>query len=566
MGAEVTGRDFPDEKQRAAVCYSQWRRSKRKRAANEQVESVTVHSRLPSTSRRENLNGRDHLVYPVVMLVEGVHNGRYYPADELSLFVEAWNGRPVPILHPTADDGEPISANSPPVYESQVVGQVWNARWDSPRLRAEIWIDLDKIKSVDPDTLSMLERGEPVEVSTGLWGLGDGTPGIWNGEEFEETLAGYRPDHLALLPDRVGACSWEDGCGVRVHHLNARVGPLRDGMITLELQSPDSDSRFLSVLPLENLSEILTQTGGGMAENNTGDPVSRDQKPTFLSWVRTKLGILASDDRSAEAITALQNGSIMSLFERVHQTLNAMDRPEQGIWYMLEDLYDDAIVYERRTEDGSTLYRQEYTVDDNGDIQLSGDPTRVREQREYVPAEEENSMPKVAVNETVKRILELNEKADQEWLEKQSPCDQKVILELLEAAAEGTPKPEKTPVQLAAEKGAEALQPKTPAPAAPVPVTTVDQYVANAPPEIREVLSHGLTVHRRQKDAIVTDLLALDGCPWGEDELRRMDLPQLEKLQTLARSRNDYSGGAGVLDARPQQDAEDPLPLPSLKQ
>jgi hypothetical protein len=38
---------------------------------------------------------------------------------------------------------------------------------------------------------------------------------VWNGEEYEETLYDFIPDHIALLPNELGACSWADGCGVR---------------------------------------------------------------------------------------------------------------------------------------------------------------------------------------------------------------------------------------------------------------------------------------------------------------------------------------------------------------
>ena len=71
-----------------------------------------------------------HLVVPVVMMVEGVHNGSQGPLlheiTELGKFPESWNGRPVVIYHPEDEDGNPISANSPEVIDKVTVGRVYN--------------------------------------------------------------------------------------------------------------------------------------------------------------------------------------------------------------------------------------------------------------------------------------------------------------------------------------------------------------------------------------------------------------------------------------------------------
>ena len=49
-------------------------------------------------------NEKPHLVVPVVMMVEGVHNGSqgplFHSIAELGKFPESWNGIPVVIYHP----------------------------------------------------------------------------------------------------------------------------------------------------------------------------------------------------------------------------------------------------------------------------------------------------------------------------------------------------------------------------------------------------------------------------------------------------------------------------------
>ncbi|MHA1809351.1 MAG: hypothetical protein ACTSYH_03460 [Candidatus Heimdallarchaeaceae archaeon] len=169
--------------------------------------------------RREFLEGKEHLVVPVVMLVEGVHNGLFYSAEELSKFPESWNGRPAPVLHPYTENGEPISANYPSIVESQKVGVLYNTHfdWEGKKLKSEVWIDLQKAEKVDKSILDHIYANKNLEVSTGLWTEKDGISGIWNGEKYTSSVFNFRPDHLALLPGLTGACSWKDGCGIRAN-------------------------------------------------------------------------------------------------------------------------------------------------------------------------------------------------------------------------------------------------------------------------------------------------------------------------------------------------------------
>jgi hypothetical protein len=172
---------------------------------------------LASLVRRETFQGREHIVAPVVMLVEGVHRGLYYPADEIALDPHAWNGIPVTVNHPMVN-GVPVSANDPGIIESSGVGQIFNTRWDG-KLRSEAWIDVARAEKVAPEILRALADGSgaALEVSTGLYTDEDGRSGRWNGKDYRATVRDYRPNHLALLPNGQGACNWADGCGIRLN-------------------------------------------------------------------------------------------------------------------------------------------------------------------------------------------------------------------------------------------------------------------------------------------------------------------------------------------------------------
>ena len=173
--------------------------------------------------RHETFEGRDHLVVPCVMIVGGVLNGAFVPVEEMRASVEAWNGRPAPILHPKQGD-EYVSANDPKVIEQNVVGQVFAARVDGDKLKAELWIDIEKAKKLGHErVLADLQAGKPVEVSTGYFADDEPTDGEFNGVAYSTIHRNLRPDHLALLPGEIGACSVADGCGAP--RVNFNHGP-----------------------------------------------------------------------------------------------------------------------------------------------------------------------------------------------------------------------------------------------------------------------------------------------------------------------------------------------------
>ncbi|HUM44238.1 MAG TPA: DUF2213 domain-containing protein, partial [Fervidobacterium sp.] len=164
--------------------------------------------------------GEKHLVVPVVMMVEGVHNGShgplFHPATELGKFPEVWNGIPVIVSHPQKN-GVYVSANSPDIVDEQVIGRVYNTRMEDGKLKAEVWINENKAIKVHPEILGYLHEGKPINVSVGVFTEDELTPGEWNGEKYIGIAKNHRPDHLALLPNEKGACSLEDGCGLGIN-------------------------------------------------------------------------------------------------------------------------------------------------------------------------------------------------------------------------------------------------------------------------------------------------------------------------------------------------------------
>ncbi len=171
---------------------------------------------LNASARRELLEGVEHLVIPCIAVKEGVLNNIFYSADVLSAFANTWNGVPVPVNHPMSSEGEAITANSIVCQNTVNIGRFYNVEWDSAllALKGEIWINIDKATKLGyTEIVERLEKGEVMEVSTGLYGNTVEEAGTFNNVSYDYTITDIRPDHLALLPNDIGACSIKDGCG-----------------------------------------------------------------------------------------------------------------------------------------------------------------------------------------------------------------------------------------------------------------------------------------------------------------------------------------------------------------
>lgn len=162
---------------------------------------------------RTSKDGKEYLVAPCVMLVTpGVYNGEYVPPNELQTFVSAWNDAPVVIRHPRDAQGEPTSAKG---IDIPRVGRVYNVSLDGGKLKGDLWLDIEAVKANGAtDTISAIENGDMVEVSTGYFRIFDPSAGVFNDQSYYGISRTIVPDHLALLPDQRGACSIEGGCGV----------------------------------------------------------------------------------------------------------------------------------------------------------------------------------------------------------------------------------------------------------------------------------------------------------------------------------------------------------------
>jgi hypothetical protein len=224
--------------------------------------------------------GKKHLIVPVIMMVEGVHHGSHGPLlhqiNELGHFPEAWNGMPIVINHPEID-GQPVSANDPEIMEQQTIGRVYHTKVDGHRLRAEAWIDEEKLQQLSAELLAQFQKGELIEVSLGMFSDEEKVTGDWNGETYEAIARNHRPDHLALLPGGVGACSCADGCGIRLNKEGGEITEIKDLTTTTVTTS--------------GTEELFTYTEVDSTESG-GNIISKGEGPAPVDIIRTKFSNL----------------------------------------------------------------------------------------------------------------------------------------------------------------------------------------------------------------------------------------------------------------------------------
>lgn len=168
-------------------------------------------------------NGIEYAIATITGIVPGVLAGSdgaiFYPESHTRNSTRHWDGMPIVVYHPYDPiDGTPLSAGSPGVVDRQGIGTIRNSVYRK-KLKHEAWIDLEKARKVDQRVYNAVINGDVMEVSSGLYLNKVPAPAgsVYNGKVYEYIARDFKPDHMAILPDQVGACSVKDGCGLHVN-------------------------------------------------------------------------------------------------------------------------------------------------------------------------------------------------------------------------------------------------------------------------------------------------------------------------------------------------------------
>lgn len=468
--------------------------------------------------RYEDHQGQKHLVVPVIMMTEGVHNGSYGPLyhsiEELGRWPDSWNGIPISVQHPSID-GNCCSANIPEIIDSEVVGRVYNTHVLEDQLRGEAWLNEERLRQISAETLLYLQERRPLDVSLGMFTDDEAVTGDWNGEQYIGVAHNHRPDHLALLPGATGACSWEDGCGIRNNE---------EGGETMENEELEK-AIALAKAQIQNDYTVIHVNEAGMQE----------------------------------------------LVQQMREKIDAMDT-ETRIHY-LEELYDDHVIYRvvSRVAEGSApvskFVKRPYAYD-NGAIEFTGEPVQVRRDVSYVDIPEANSQTakeeshmsgktngNPCCEEKVELLIQSDHstfvEADREWLNGQ---EKDVIDRLLgmQTNAENTASNKDNEVGGVVTKG-QAIQ------VLGEQLSDPEKFRQLLPPELRGQFEHGMKLHEEHRDGLISKI-STNTDVYTEDELKGMETNALEKLASAIKVPADYTALGGRHQVTgPTENTEEPL-------
>jgi len=485
------------------------------------LQSIIIN--LSAKTRHDRMEGRDFIVAPMVMITEGVHNGSngplYYPREELAKTPVVWNYKPIVVYHPQMN-GKAVSACDPDVINSRKVGVIMNTKLDKRgRLVAEAWMEVNRIKEVDERVYKALESGEMMEVSTGLFTDNEEIEGEWKGEKYTAIARNYRPDHLAILPDQKGSCSIVDGAGL----LRNQAG------------------------------EEITLNGAEVS---------------VLDQFRLEI----NEKSHQEIWKAIQDAL-------VQKEGGAGDAPTMAMSAYVLDVYDTFVIFEKKGK----IYRQEYSID-NEKAALVGTAEEVRRVTRYettdgkvINQSKENDMDKKKiVDELISNTATPWEESDRDMLMKMDDAKLQKFVPVV-ANATAAPKDLSPAEQKAWDGMDEAARAafvakrstknaEAPKDAPKDTPKTVDEYIANAPEGMREVLQSGIDAHKAEKNKLIATITANKQNVFSADYLQTMPLAELKGIAVLAagaeKPRNPamFVGDPGT----PATNQEEPLTAPVI--
>ena len=469
------------------------------------LQHLTVN--LMPVVRHDQMEGKDYLVVPMVMLTEGVHQGNcgplLYPDTELAKIPAVWNHKPVVVYHPNIN-GKGVSACDPDILTTYKIGVIMNTVFEDGKLKAEAWLDAERINTVDDRVMAAIENNVMMELSTGLFTDLKEEEGEFGETHYDAIAVNYRPDHLAILPDQIGACSVADGAGFLRMNSEAKTLNFDCSLMAPEIRTYVTDN----TIPFgENFKYWSTK----FVENEIAH-----------GEIREKLRALVDTDTE---------------------------------WIYIEEVYDDYFIYDK----SDTFYKQGYETKDDS-VTLSGLPTQVKKVVEYKETVIVNSRKDTTMDKK-KFVADLIANASTMWEESDTDSlmamDETVLEKMVPVANEETEE-EETTEETTEESVVDNKEQEL----------TVNEYIAKAPAGLQDVLRNGLNTYNTEKQALISELTANKKCIFTKEQLSSKDNLELKALVTLSASekkqpvRPDYSGNADPVDNT--ENTEEPLEAPVM--
>ena len=169
------------------------------------------------TTEHVEINGKDYIKLPVVFLKEGILEGSagalLHKADIFKDYAEKFNKIPITYMHPTLNN-EFVSVQN---NNTDVIGFLNDVTYNEQKraLEGYAYIDKDLLQNKYVHLHDLINKNYNIEVSVGIYSEIENTEGIYNDRKYIGVVMNYEPDHLAILGELTGACSYKAGCGIR---------------------------------------------------------------------------------------------------------------------------------------------------------------------------------------------------------------------------------------------------------------------------------------------------------------------------------------------------------------
>lgn len=482
------------------------------------IHSIKVHLDSDIEIRTEVLFGRDWTVVPVVAMVEGVRFGANQTHPELGLASEFgespihWNNRPIVLNHPQLD-GSFVSANqSADILNAYCFGLTMNAYVDGDKLKMEAWIDLDRVAALGSDFEEIVDlittNEEMVEVSVGFFSDLEEKKGKFKGQTYNGIWRNIRPDHLAILNSGRGACSTEDGCGI------PRIN--KDGKMAKELRTDNSKPKVNK--PKEKEPKAQCACGGDHEDpDHVDEEIDAQERPEEVVAAEARTEVRANIQKLVDQMVSSD-----MLDSDVRKIVAKALNKKFGSYTYLYGFTSSFCIFERYD------YHHDYNCYNTYKMGINVSEGKV----EFVGEPEEVILLTRIVTQSGEALVEQSSKPEVPNKEN----------DMTKAVVQEGEKPAETEVAAAVPA---VVAPATPEVQAAPKVLTAQEYIAQAPDGVREMLESGMRAHADRKNAAILQIKANSKNKFSDDALNAMSIEVLENLVELSGSTaGDFSGRA----------------------
>lgn len=506
-----------------------------------------IRAHVSGEYRTGTLYGKEYIVVPVTALVEGVIQGMSAEGPELALaeefgrFPDSWNGRPIVMSHPVNKKGNPISANSPETLEEYSIGFIFNASLDSEKLILEAWVDPERMEALNDDskeTLTTLKAGTMIEVSTGYYAQLEERTGLYNNSEYQAIQRNIVPDHLAFLPNgTLGACSNADGCGAQLSVQQLRANQTKAFRVEQPCCGACADGDHT------HCEDKMPKT-----HEEANEPTTQAEKDA-MAKKRGKKGDPKTYEAPDPTLVAQAFPDNMLTSDACELVKTAL-RMSNGYSYIV-GLTNDKVVYEAYDSLSGyyVTYQRSYDISADGVVTLGTDMQRVALVSKIIAlnadgSEKESSMPEQTTQTAAPPAPAVNTEP-KETVHKVTNDHGTLEVTVNE-------KGEPTKFSLTPKANAEPKKPQT-----------TEEFIAQAPAEMQEVLSQSLKLHTEKKQGLIKALKDSGRCKFDDAYLEAQSVNVLEQMADLANVPS-YAGRAAPISANANQSDDKVTPAPQV--